>query len=466
MPDKIFYSWQSDRSNNTNRSFIEDALMKALRNLGRASNELYASPRDLELDKDTKGMPGSPPIADTIFRKIEECAVFIPDLTFSGQTDRNRPIPNANVLIEYGWALAKLGHERIVAVMNTAYGAPTETTLPFNIRHTRWPHPFKLSKDADEDERNTVKRSLIRYFEDAIGTALPATLTAGPSFTPLQPKSSISSFLDEGDVLGILRPAAHERPESTTVIWRDGPRAFLRVVPRVPAGPHDPLQITKMLDNMPLKPFWSPQESRQWSMGNEWGAVVFESGGPDRIAADYIVQVTRHGEIWGIDNFWLQTRRANDEAKLAKSMDFPDFRPQENIVRFFEDEYARALGEYLQFANEQLKLTSPVTVIAGLTGVQGFQTCLPPPRPGKVTHRRVGGAASSDIVSTIPGVSLKPDGSPELQFHEDYVLENNAYFRHAYKVLIPFFVKAWSEFQNPRPVSLPKLNEPDDADRA
>ena len=141
MPDKVFYSWQSDRSNKTNRGFIEDALAQAIRNLGRERNEIYAPLRDLELDKDTKGIPGSPPVADTIFRKIEECSVFVPDLTFCGLTEGNRPIPNANVLIEYGWALAKLGHERIVAVMNEAYGPPTETTLPFNIRHTRWPRP-------------------------------------------------------------------------------------------------------------------------------------------------------------------------------------------------------------------------------------------------------------------------------------------------------------------------------------
>ena len=466
MADKIFYSWQSDRPNNTNRGFIEDALTKAIRNLGRADNELYTPLRDLELDKDTKGMPGSPPIADTIFRKIEECAVFIPDLTFCGLTDKKRPIPNANVLIEYGWALAKLGHERIVAVMNAAHGEPTGTTLPFNIRHTRWPYHFELEEGAGADERNAVRQSLIRYFEHAIKTALATTSASSTSFTSLQPKSSTSSFVDEDDVLGILPPAARGRPEPTTVVWRDGSRAFLRVVPRIPAGPYDALQITGVLDNMPLKPFWSPQEKRQWRMGNEWGAAVFESGGPDQIAADYIVQVTRQGEIWGIDNFWLQPRRIAHEAELSKSLDFSDLRPQENVVRFFEDEYARALGEYLQFGREQLRLTSPVAVIAGLTGVQGFQTYLPPPRPRMPTHHRVGGAASADIVSTIRGVSLEPDVDPELQFHEDYVLEKDVYFRHAYKVLIPFFVKAWSEFQYPRPNSLPKLNEPEDADRA
>ncbi len=462
MPDKVFYSWQSDRPNRTNRGFIEDALVQAIRNLGRDSNDIHAPSRDLELDKDTKGIPGSPPVADTIFRKIEECAVFVPDLTFCGLTEGNRPIPNANVLIEYGWALAKLGHERIVAVMNEAYGPPTETTLPFNIRHTRWPHRFTLRDDALADERNSVKRDLTRHFEGAIGTALAASPAFGSSFASLQPNSGMSSFLKEGDVLGIL-PRAVGRAEPTPVVWRDGPRAFLRVVPGIPVGPYSALQIHRMLDNMPLTPFWSPGQTRHWRMGNEWGAVVFESGGSERVAADYIVQVTSQGEIWGIDNFWLQSRRIDFEAEEFRRLDFPDMRPQDHVVRFFEDAFALALSEYLQFAKEQLGVTSPVTVIAGFTGIQGFQTYLPPPGPGMPTRHRVGGAASSNIVSTIRRVSPEPEHGPELQFHEDYVLRNDAYFRHAYKELIPFFVQAWNEFQHPRPVSLPKLNAPEGA---
>ena len=40
MPDTIFYSWQNDRPNKTNRGFIEQALKKAIQNLGRENNEL------------------------------------------------------------------------------------------------------------------------------------------------------------------------------------------------------------------------------------------------------------------------------------------------------------------------------------------------------------------------------------------------------------------------------------------
>ena len=461
MPDKIFYSWQSDRPNTITRAFIEDALTKAIRNLGRPDDELYTPPRDLKLDKDTKGTPGSPPITDTIFRKIENCAVFVPDLTFCGMTDNKRPIPNANVLIEYGWALAKLGHERIVSVMNGAYGKPNETNVPFNIRHTRWPYAYHLPEDSCADKRNAAKQDLIRHFEQAIATALATSSPPSPSFKPLQPKFRVSSFLEDGDILGLLPLAPHGRPESTTITWCDGPQSFLRVLPHVPTGPYSPLEINRMLDNNPLSPFWSPRQYRRWTMGNEWGVVVFEAGSTNKVCADYIVQITRRGEIWGIDNYWLHSRRVADEAKVARELGFQDWHPQENVVRCFEHEFAWALSEYLQFSKTQLKLTSPVTVIAGFTGIQGFRTYIPPPELHMTPQNRVGCSARADIVSTISEVSLEPSEHSDLQLHETYDLNNDAYFRHAYEALIPFFLEAWNEFQYPRPAFLPKLNEPD-----
>jgi hypothetical protein len=37
---------------------------------------------------------------DTIFRKIDGTAIFVPDLTFVGKRADGRPTPNPNVLIE------------------------------------------------------------------------------------------------------------------------------------------------------------------------------------------------------------------------------------------------------------------------------------------------------------------------------------------------------------------------------
>ena len=453
MPDKIFYSWQSDRPNKTNRSFIEDALKKAIRNLGQAENEIYNSPRP-ELDKDTKGVAGSPPIADTIFKKIEECAVFVPDLTFCAETEKGRLSPNPNVLIEYGWALAKLGHAKIVGVMNSAYGKPTSETVPFNMRHLRWPYHFALEENLGAENRQTIKKDLVKFFEKELDAALKASPIAGTSFPQLQPKARVSSFLDDGDTLGIL-PAG-----SGTVVWRDGPQLFLRVIPGYPIGLYTPLDIKEMLEKQLLRPFRSGRPGR--SMGNEWGGVAFapeRTEETDQLSPDYIVQVTRQGEIWGIDNYDLQPVHIAREAEWASSAGFPKDRLRGNVVPFFEDDYARALTQYLQFAREQLRVQSTVTVIAGLTGVQGFQILLPDPPQGHTYTsftNRVGNAAQADIVFTIRDVLLEPEGEVEIECHEGYPLDRDVHFRHAYKTLIPFFDYAWKEFQQKRPNHLPK----------
>ena len=129
----VFYSWQSDTPSSTNRSFVEKALNGALMRL-HSDAELESALRDteIELDKDTKGVAGSPPIVETILRKIEECAVFVADLTFVARSlaglantaGAPRLVPNPNVLIEYGFALRCHSHAAVVGVMNTVFGIP------------------------------------------------------------------------------------------------------------------------------------------------------------------------------------------------------------------------------------------------------------------------------------------------------------------------------------------------------
>jgi hypothetical protein len=117
----VFYSWQSDSPSHLNRTFIEKALHEALKRL-QADATLENALRDatVELDKDTQGVAGSPPIAETILQKIEECAVFVADLSFVGCSNNGfsntsgnpRQFPNPNVLMEYGYALRCHSHPR------------------------------------------------------------------------------------------------------------------------------------------------------------------------------------------------------------------------------------------------------------------------------------------------------------------------------------------------------------------
>ena len=66
MTKTIFYSWQSDLPNRTNRGLIEKALEQAAKQL-RAEHDLDLDP---VIDRDTRGEPGAPDIARTILKKI------------------------------------------------------------------------------------------------------------------------------------------------------------------------------------------------------------------------------------------------------------------------------------------------------------------------------------------------------------------------------------------------------------
>jgi len=73
----IFYSWQSDLPNSTNRGFIQDALERAAKIL-RSDESVRVEP---VIDRDTQNTPDSHDISATIFRKIAEADVFVCDVS-------------------------------------------------------------------------------------------------------------------------------------------------------------------------------------------------------------------------------------------------------------------------------------------------------------------------------------------------------------------------------------------------
>ncbi|MCJ7675892.1 MAG: nucleotide-binding protein, partial [Sedimentisphaerales bacterium] len=97
---KVFYSWESDLPNATNRNLIERALEDAAKAI-RADESIKIEP---VIDRDTAGVPGSPDIANTIFGKIEQSQVFACDVSIINKGEKSRKAPNPNVLIELGYA--------------------------------------------------------------------------------------------------------------------------------------------------------------------------------------------------------------------------------------------------------------------------------------------------------------------------------------------------------------------------
>lgn len=123
----VFYSWQSDLLNSTNRGFIQDALERAAKAICE-DDSIKVEP---VVDRDTAGVAGSPDIAATILDKIDACQVLVCDVSIINNPENARPTPNPNVLVELGYALGVLGWERILMVMNTAFGEPE--LLPFDL---------------------------------------------------------------------------------------------------------------------------------------------------------------------------------------------------------------------------------------------------------------------------------------------------------------------------------------------
>lgn len=168
---KVFYSWQSDLPNSTNRGFIGDALQKATKSI-RNDESIEVDP---VVDRDTAGIPGSPDIASTIFTKIEEAQIFVCDISIiNSENESRRLTPNPNVLIELGYAFKALGEERVIMVMNTAFGNPEK--LPFDLKMRRVITYISKEEDTDRSqERNklqsTLRSALSSILEEGIATS-------------------------------------------------------------------------------------------------------------------------------------------------------------------------------------------------------------------------------------------------------------------------------------------------------
>ena len=167
MPHHIFYSWQSDTENRVGRGLIQWALDRAIRAIN-ADADVDPANRDLQADRDTLDVPGMPPLADTIFDKIDRAAAFLSDLTHVATRANTERSPNPNVLLEHGYALKSRGWRSLIGVMNTAMGHPDEHPLPFDLRHYRRPILYHCPPDAGDAERQAARAGLQRALEEAL----------------------------------------------------------------------------------------------------------------------------------------------------------------------------------------------------------------------------------------------------------------------------------------------------------
>lgn len=169
----VFFSWQSDTTRRFNKNLIETALVKATTSV---SNELGLS-AGMIVDRDTQGVSGSPSIPETIFQKIDSCAVFVADLTLVGQAwarkvdqkpEELQRFPNANVILELGYAVKSIGWRRVIGVLNSAGDKKPDKSI-FHLLQHRWPIEYELS---DKSQAAKIEAGLTADLSKAIGKAL------------------------------------------------------------------------------------------------------------------------------------------------------------------------------------------------------------------------------------------------------------------------------------------------------
>lgn len=184
---KIFYSWQSDLPNATNRGLIQEALERAAKEIRRDDSFKV----DPVIDRDTLGCPGAPSIDQVIFEKISGSDAYVADISIvnrellefvKGEEDLpKRPTCNPNVLLELGFAVRALGWDRVILVFNTSTGDPVGD-LPFDLRQKRRIQYLSNASDIDRAQpRKELEGKFSQAFKDIIMLAEAEKLKAESS---------------------------------------------------------------------------------------------------------------------------------------------------------------------------------------------------------------------------------------------------------------------------------------------
>lgn len=165
----LFYSWQSDLPNKHNRSFIQNCIDKVVNK--------YRGIVSINADRDTKNETGSPDISTTIFDKINDCDLFIADISIINKSrckwfrGKSKPTPNPNVLIELGYSASTLGWDRIVCIYNTDYS--DLNSLPFDLRqHRITSYSLKGKNKTNERDKiiNAISSTIDGLLKNGHGT--------------------------------------------------------------------------------------------------------------------------------------------------------------------------------------------------------------------------------------------------------------------------------------------------------
>lgn len=194
----IFFSWQVQTNDQgfNNKSFLIACIQKVcneIENKGKLKGVFF------KLHQGLGGVSGTPSVSAKMMELIDNCDVFIGDMTVttpnSWLLNLGRKLnlikglrrePNSNVYGEFHRALGKSKEfeEQIILVMNDVNGKPDDDAqyIPFDSRDRRFPIEFHLKNKEQED---AAKKILTEALKTALQqSALAALKNIGKKYLP------------------------------------------------------------------------------------------------------------------------------------------------------------------------------------------------------------------------------------------------------------------------------------------
>lgn len=185
----IFFSWQTQTKDQgfDNKAFLIECINKVcklIEDKGKLKGVFF------QLDEGLRNEAGTPAVADKMMEQIDNCDIFIGDMTvttpntwllnFGRKLNLIKGLrrePNSNVYGEFHRALGKSQdfEEQIILVMNDVNGSPEKDTqlIPFDSRGRRFPITFHLKNKGQEE---TAKNELTKILKTALQQSALASL--------------------------------------------------------------------------------------------------------------------------------------------------------------------------------------------------------------------------------------------------------------------------------------------------
>ncbi len=401
----LFFSWQSDLDKRTNRNFIHRCLEKAAAQLN-SEPEVEDAPRDaIVVDQDTQGVMGHPDIVQTILSKIDACEVFIPDFSLVGSTENGKKCPNPNVMIEYGYALKSLGFEKILPIMNTAYGSFED--LPFDLRNKRAPLGFHLeagaSDEAIKQQRDALTQSLVKILKSSLNKPKLVEVKVNPenlyykhvasidSKTTMSLRDENGGYIPSSGMFVLITPSGTWSPSN--VVFSDTVRKGLRPLGR-----------------------WQSSSLHRWPDSMEvYEVVLGKENDRDRPRMRF-THLSSDGLLLAFDRF-----RQDEETN--KKYECRGVVPS----TYIEQQLTSGLKSFLHFYKEYTSYVPPFNILVGLHNISDFKLAVPPGYFNKVSEEPY---LKGRVMTLFESVSFETDIEALLQ---------------------PFFAKVWDEVCMERP---------------